>query len=222
MVTQEDLQYLPYNDQNLGRIFTRNCKENIKLFIKEFRESEFGSRLAADGLATAEHLDQILAETQSRFGRDDINMSEFTQTAKSMWMNGDLEPERQPVDEAPAEPQLTVSQKVWQEFRIYTDSHSVQECKNRARVDENYRSFLNKNLQREMAGTAVGDAVENLLDRPKPSAKKVSEDVRMFAEDYRRMSTAQLRSLLSPASVGAEVASHYRSLYDQAIAAGLV
>jgi hypothetical protein len=66
MVTQEDLQYLPYNDQNLGRIFTRNCKENIKLFIKEFRESEFGSRLAADGLATAEHLDQILAETQSR------------------------------------------------------------------------------------------------------------------------------------------------------------
>jgi hypothetical protein len=220
-VTQEDLQYLPYLDRNLGRIFTRDCKPNIRLFIDEFKASDFGSRLVAEGLATPEHLDQILAETQQRFGHDDVSMSEYVRTAKSMWMNGDLEPEQQSVEEPPAEPELTASQRAWQEYRIFTESHSVAECKARARVDEGYRSFLNKNLQREMA-TGVGDAAENLLDRPKPSTKKASEDVRMFAEDYRSMSTAQLKSLLSPASVGTEVATHYQKLFDQATELGLI
>jgi hypothetical protein len=222
-VTQEDLQYLPYNDANLGRIFTRDCKANIKMFIQEFKESEFGSRLIAEGLATGEHLDQILEETQKRFGHDDVNMREFTATAKSLWMAGDLEPARPATPQAPAVKQLTASQKAWQEFRIFTDSHSVQECKNRARVDEAYRKFLNTNLQREMGGTPVGDAVVAIgttAVRQDESIRRI-EDLRAFADAYRRTSTAEVKRMSSPATnpLGHK---QYSDLLDACIAAGLV
>src|SRR6516165_8165986 len=94
--THEDLQFLPYNDRNLGRIFTKNSKENIKLFIAEFRESEFGARLVGEGLAAGAHLDQILEEAQQRFGHEEVNMQEFTATAKSLWMAGELEKKSAP------------------------------------------------------------------------------------------------------------------------------
>jgi hypothetical protein len=219
-VTQEDLQYLPYNDQNLGRIFTRDCKENIKLFIKEFRESEFGAHLVSEGLAHSDNLDTILEATQKQFGHDDVNMTEFTRVAKSLWMNGDLEPEQHAAAAVPAEPELTEPQLRWREYREFSETHSGDQCRARARVDAGYRSFMQKNREREMS--PVGDAAENLLDRTKASAKKVSDDVRQFADDYRHMSSAQLRSLLSPASSGAEAAAHYQSLYEQAIAAALI
>jgi hypothetical protein len=222
-VTQEDLMYLPYNDANLGRIFTRDCKANVKMFIREFRESEFGARLVAEGLATGTHLDQILEAAQERFGHDDVNMQEFTATAKSLWMAGDLQPEKKPAPQAPAAPQLTASQRVWQEFRIFTDSHSVQDCKARARVDEAYRKFLNTNLQREMGATQVGDAVVAVgttAVRQDESIRR-TEDLRAFADAYRRTSTAEVKRMSSPATnpLGHK---QYTDLLDACIAAGLV
>src|ERR1700693_4725066 len=102
-VTAEDLQYLPYCDRNRGRIFTADCKENIRLFIRDFRAMEFGSRLVSEGLDTGENLDAILEAAQGRFGHNDINMTEYLEAAKSLWMLGDLKPKAQPVAQAPAQ-----------------------------------------------------------------------------------------------------------------------
>lgn len=226
-VRQEDLQYLPYNDARLGRIFTVDCKANIKLFIKEFRESDFGSRLVNEGLATGDHLDQILEETQRRFGHDEVNMQEFVATAKSLWMAGDLLPKPSPAAaaaaEAPAERQLSALQRTWQEFRIYTETHSVRECKDRARVDESYRKFLNTNLQREMGnGNHVGDAVVSVGTQAvrQDRTVKITQALNDFAWAYRGMSCEEVRRKSTPAT-NPDAVSFNQSVAD-AIAAGLI
>lgn len=229
-ITLEDLQYLPYNDHNLGRIFTRNCKENIKLFIEEFRESEFGSRLVRERLAYSHNLDAILEETQKRFGHDDVNMTEYTQTAKSLWMNGDLQPEQQEV--VSVEPNVERDRlgrplspkaqqwKRWQEW-CNAPTTSMKEIRELRRTNPEFAEFF-ANQSTQERSTGVGDAAQNLLERSQNPVKKVSDEVRKFVEDYRHMSSSQLKSLLSPASVGAEAAAHYNKIYLAAIDAGLI
>jgi len=221
-VTQEDLQYLPYNDHNLGRIFTRNCRENIVLFIREFKESEFGSRLVAEGLATAETLDQILAETQRRCGHDDVNMGEYVRTAKSMWMNGDLEPEQHAAAAASAEPELTEPQLRWREYREFSETHSGDQCRARARVDAGYRSFMHKNLERELRSTPVGDAVESVgTDAVRQDRKvKITQELNDFAWEYRAMSAAEVRKN-SKVATNPNAATFNKNVAD-CIAAGLI
>jgi hypothetical protein len=216
-------EYLPYVDRNLGRVYVPGDKENTKRFIKDFRESEFGSRLVSEGLATADHLDQILSETQRRFGHDDVNMTEFTQTAKSLWMAGDLVVEQEPVPQAPPAPQLTASQRAWQEFRVFTDSHSVAECKARARADEAYRKFLHTNLERELGdGTQVGDAVVAVGTQAVRQDKsiRITQELNDFAIAYRQMSAAEVRKN-STSATNPNAADFVRNT-ELAIAAGLL
>jgi hypothetical protein len=231
-VTQEDLQYLPYRDANLGRIFTRDCKENIGLFIKEFKESEFGSRLLAEGLTTGTHLDQILEEAQRRFGRDDVNMQEFTRTAKSLWMAGDLQPETPEVASVQDEPDverdrlgrpLSGKAKQWKRWQEWCNdpNTTMKEIQELRRTNAAFAEFYANQSAQERAG-GVGDAAKNLLEMRSPMIKTVSPEVRQFADDYRHMTTEQLKKILSPAMVGAEAAAHYQQLFDQCVANGLI
>lgn len=158
-VTAEDLEFQPYYDHNHGRVLIKGVPANTKLSVKEFRESQFGAKLVEAGLAYVENLDLVLEEAQARFGKEQINMREFTAVAKSLWMLGDLKPKAQPVAQAPAPKQLSTSQLAWQEFRVFTDSHSVAECRARARQDERYQQFLHTNLVREM-NQEIGGSVE--------------------------------------------------------------
>lgn len=230
-VTQEDLECLPYNDRNEGRIFTRNCKENIKLFVKDFKESEFGSRLVAEGLATGAHLDQILEESQRRFGHDDVSMQEFTATAKSLWMAGDLEPERAPVPPAP-EPEverdrlgrpLSPKAKQWKRWQEWCNDPgtSMKEILEQRRTNSEFAEFYANQSVRERS-SGVGDAVEDLAERRIRATAQITPELRQFADDYRHMSSAQLKSILSPLMVGEEHARHFQQLFDQAVAAGLI
>lgn len=214
-VTREDLEY-----HGLEILRWDETPETAQLFVEEFFKTSVGQQILNQGLKTKTNMEAILAAAQETAGHEDVSLKEFETIARQLFLSGDLLPKAKPVDLSPAAPQLTASQKAWQEYRIFTDSHSVAECKSRAHQDEGYRKFLNTNLKREIGG-GVGDAVENALERP-TKAKEVSAEIKQFADDYRHMSTAQLKSVLSPASVGAEAAAHYNSLYQQAIAAGLI
>jgi hypothetical protein len=219
-VSNEDLQYLPYFDRNRGRIFHKDVKENTKLFISEFRETEFGSKLTSEGLAYGANLDQILEAAQERFGHDDINMTEYLEAAKSLWMLGDLKPKAQPVAQDPAPKELTEPQKRWAEYRDFSERSTSAQCSARAKVDKGYAEFMQKNYERELA-TQVGDAVVPAGTQPTRRTKKVSEEVRHFADLYRTTPTEEIRkqrnALTNPLGW-----QEFRELEDAAIAANLI
>jgi hypothetical protein len=219
-VSNEDLQYLPYFDRNRGRIFHKDVKENTKLFISEFRETEFGAKLVSEGLAYGANLDQILEAAQAQFGREEINMTEYLQVAKSLWMLGDLKPKPAPVTPVAAPKELTEPQKRWSEYRQFSERSTSAQCTARAKVDSGYASFMQKNYERELA-TPVGDAVTPAGTQPTRRTKKVSEEVRHFAELYRTTPTEEIRkqrnALTNPLGW-----QEFRELEDAAIAANLI
>jgi hypothetical protein len=221
-VTAEDFQYLPFNDAHRGRIFTRDCQENIKLFIADFKATEFGACLTSEGLAYGSNLDLILEAAQAQFEHDDVNMTEYVAVAKNLYKIGELQPKAKPVAEVPAPKQLSASQQAWSEFRQYTESHSVAECKNRARVDEGYRKFLNTNLQREMAQTPVGDGVVSIGTQATRQDRgvKITQALNDFAVEFRQMSSDEVRKRRNIAT-NPHAAEFNRSL-DLAISAGLL
>jgi hypothetical protein len=219
-VTTEDLEYLPYNDRNRGRIFTADCKENVRLFVRDFRATEFGTRLVNEGLDTGENLGTILTAAQERFSHDDVSMIEFEQVAKSLWMLGDLRRKAEPVSEAQKPKELTEPQKRWSEYRQFSERSTSAQCSARAKVDKGYAEFMQKNYERELA-TQVGDAVTPAGTQPTRRTKKVSETVRNFAELYRTTPTQDIRTqrnaLTNPLGW-----QEFRELEDAAIAAGLI
>jgi hypothetical protein len=220
-VTTEDLQYLPYNDHNRGRIFTRDCQENIRLFIKDFKATEFGARLVNEQLAYAANLDAILEAAKERFGHDDVNMTEYVQVAKSLWMLGDLKPKPAPAEQAPAPKPLSPSQQTWSEFRQWSESHTSGQCKERARTDKAFGDFYRKNLERE--NTPVGDAVVAVGTQAIRQDKsiRITDEHRSFADAYRRTSTAEVKKM-SSAATNPFGYKYYTKLLDECISAGLL
>lgn len=221
-VTAEDLQYLPYFDRNRGRIFHKDVKENTRLFIKEFRETEFGSKLTSEGLAYGENLDEILGAAWEQFGHEDVNMTEYIQAAKSLYMLGDLKPKPAPVPEDQKPKELTEPQKRWAEYRDFSERSTSAQCTARARVDSGYASFMNKNYEREVGATPVGDAVSSVGTAAIRQDKsiKITQELNDFAIAYRTMSSAEVRKN-SNLATNPNAAAFNRSL-DSAIKAGLL
>jgi hypothetical protein len=217
-ITREDLEY-----NGVEILVWDGTKQTAKLFVEEFCKTSIGQQLLEHGLKTSDNMEEILSATQEAYGHDDISLKEFESVAKRMFLNGDLHPKPKPVAPAPAAPKLSSSQLAWSEYRQFTEAHSVTECKNRARIDEAYRKFLHTNLQREIAATPVGDAVESVgttAVRQDTSIRR-TEDLREFADAYRRASTSEVKRLSSPAQnpVGHK---QYTDLLDACISAGLV
>jgi hypothetical protein len=220
-VTAEDLEHLPYNDANLGRIFTKDCKENIKLFIRDFRAGSVGGQIKEAGLDTGENLDAILEDAQTQTGHEDVNLKEYEASARRMWLIGDLKPKQKQAEEPPAPKPLTASQQAWSEYRIFSESHTSSECKARARVDAGYASFMRKNYEREMGETQVGDAVVAIgTQAVRQDKTRVTQDLREFAQAYRLAPTSEVKRLMSTATNPSF--ADYRAKLDAAIACGLL
>lgn len=221
-VTAEELELLPYRDANLGRIFTKDCKENIKLFIRDFRAGNVGSQIKEAALDTGENLDAILEDAQAQTGHEDVNLKEYEASARRMWLIGDLKPKQKPVEQPPAPKPLTASQQAWSEYRIFSETHTSAECKARARVDAGYASFVRKNLEREMGETQVGDAVVAIgTQAVRQDKTRATQNLREFAETYRRAPTSEVRKL-SSAAMNPNGYKQYQADLDAAIAAGLI
>jgi hypothetical protein len=227
-VTAEDLEHLPYLDRNLGRVFTKDCKENVRLFIKEFKETEVGAQLVNDGLAYGANLDVILEAAQAKFDREEVTLPEFTLVARQLWMIGELKKKPVapiPVDNTPRDKNgkpLTESQLRWSEYRQFSETHNSAERKARTQTDSGYREFVHTNLVREFAEQPVGDAVVAVgTQAVRQDKTKVTQELREFAQAYRLAPTSEVKKLSSPAMnpIGYEL---YRKNIDLAIAAGLL
>jgi hypothetical protein len=227
-ISAEELDLLPYRDANLGRLFTKDCKENVRLFIKEFKESEVGARLVSGGLAYGANLDAILEATQAKFDREEVTLPEFTLIARQLWMIGELKKksvEPTSIDNTPRDKNgkpLSESQLRWSEYRQFSESHSSSECRARARTDSGYRDFLHTNLVREFADQPVGDAVVAIgTQAVRQDKTRVTQDLREFAQAYRLAPTSEVKKLMS-AATNPNGFVEYRTKLDAAIAAGLL
>jgi hypothetical protein len=227
-VTAEDLEHLPYLDRNLGRVFTKDCKENVRLFIKEFKETEVGAQLVNDGLAYGANLDVILEATQAKFDREEVTLPEFTLVARQLWMIGELKKKPVapvPVDNTPRDKNgrpLSESQLRWSEYRQFSETHNSAERKARTQTDSGYREFVHTNLVREFAEQPVGDAVVAVgTQAVRQDKTRVTQELREFAQAYRLAPTSEVKKLSSPAMNpnGYEL---YRKNIDLCIAAGLI
>jgi hypothetical protein len=128
---------------------------------------------------------------------------------------------------------MTESQQRWSEYRIFSESHSMKDVRERMRIDPGYASFVVKNREREFE--SVGDSVvpqnPHLVpaeDLSQASVKEIAAkagllvpQIHEWVKTYNSTSVSQVRSLRSAASnpLGYE---QYEKSFQAAIAAGLI
>jgi hypothetical protein len=218
----DPLNALPFFDRHLGRIFTPDSPENIRRFREDFRASELGSRLKAEGLDHGDNLVLILSTAQTELDKEDVNTSEMSAIGRRLYLLGDLKPKQAPVAQAPAPKQLTEPQKRWSEYRQFSEQANMSEINRRKQSDPGFASYVRKCYEREI-DQEIGDAVVN-LNQKAPTKKNVPDDVAAYAVRFRTMSTDASRTELSPGRnpLGPAAAAEANRLFELACQYGLI
>jgi hypothetical protein len=194
---------------------------NEKVFVRAFREmTPMGQKLTEEDLLTPENMGKI--QEAADVSDEYFTMEQFIAAAKQLYLLGELK--HKPAPAEVVKETMSPSQKAWSEFRIFTDSHSVADCKARARTDEAYAKFLHTNLVREMGnGSDVQDAVMGVGTAAVGQDKTIviTNDLHKFAEEYRHTSAADVRRL-SSAALNPNGYKLYRAKWDECILAGLL
>jgi len=116
---------------------------------------------------------------------------------------------------------LSESQLRWSEYRQFSETHSSEECKNRAKVDAEYASFRRTNFEREAQQTPSTQfqiAGQALMTESKP---KITPELVTWSEEYRRTPMEKVRQLRSPL-LNPLGHKDYTQKLESALAAGLV
>jgi hypothetical protein len=228
-VTAEDLEHLPYNDANLGRIFTKDCKENIKLFIRDFRATEVGRQIKEAALDTGENLDAILEDTQTQTGHEDVSIKEYEASARRMWLIGDLKSKAA----APAEPDverdklgrpLSPKAKQWRAWETWCNDPKTKmsEIHELRRTNAGFAEFFSNQSVRERHETPVETAdFSGTMAVRLDNKVRATRELRDFAQAYRLAPTSEVKKLMS-AATNPNGFVEYRTKLDAAIAAGLL
>lgn len=213
MSIREEVDY-----SGLDALVWNGSVEAADVFVEELEKTSIGQQLLPAGLLTPTNTEKILDYARRAFGEEDPTFKQFCAAAKTLFLAGDLEPDPAPVVK-PKE--LTASQKAWQEYRIFSETHSSLECELRAKNDEGYASFRHKNLEREVANTPSSQF--KILNGKAPLTKEaIPVEVFSFAEAWKIMPIAQARALLSPAAAGAIKAARNQRIFDEACRLGLL
>lgn len=128
---------------------------------------------------------------------------------------------------------MSESQQRWSEYRQFSESHSMKDCRERARVDSGYRSFMSKNIEREFeqAGDSVVPQNPHLLlaeDPSKAALKAIAAKAGLLVPQlfewvkiYNTTPANQVRSLRSAAAnpLGYE---QYEKSFQAALEAHLI
>jgi len=113
---------------------------------------------------------------------------------------------------------LTPAQIAWSEYRIFSESNSVEVCRQRAKTDAGYGSFFRKQYERQTG--EVGDAVNNLNQRQQVSAPPAEELV-TWAAEYHRTPTEKLRQL-KRFDTNPYGAADWNRKFEACVSAGLI
>ncbi len=113
---------------------------------------------------------------------------------------------------------LTPAQIAWSEYRTFSESNTMEACRQRAKTDAGYGSFFRKQYERQTG--EVADAAENLNTKA-PQAEQIPGNVKAFADNYRTMPTAEIRRQ-SRYDTNPGAAKEFNFLRDEAIRLGLI
>lgn len=148
-----------------------------RILVQGANDAEFWGDVLAAKRGFAKRLDNpsnravALEEYGRRFGQGaEIVCSRLIEVVSDLMLAFDPRLDV-PQDEEPEEKPLTGSQKAWSEYRQWSETHSSNECRARARTDAGYAAFMRKNLEREFV-VEVGDAAVNLNANRMPTTKK--------------------------------------------------
>jgi hypothetical protein len=202
-------------------IYDETDPESTKTFADLFEKTEAGqkffSMFGADTVEAA--WDLAIAKFKKVNGDDEITLGDFTQFVNALILSGGLQ---KPAPPAPPEKKLSPSQQKWSEYRIYSEEHTMAQCKARAQQDPGYASFMHKNLEREAAEQSPTDLIN--LNANRTPATKVSPDLAHFVEDYKTMPIQKVRMLSNAGTNpgGSVGAAHWNSLFSKATELGLI
>jgi len=161
------------------------------------RESEDGQEFITKFGQVPENIEKI-AE-QIKFHGLDVSFSNLSFVYQALRNSGQFETVRLTRRGIP----LTEPQQKWADYTKFANESSSAACKELARRDPSFRSFMQKNLQREIQG--VGDSMlpnnPHLVSQGGPSDAALQNEYYVdFARRYNAMSSAQIRSARSLAA----------------------
>jgi len=188
--------------------------------VHEFLQTETGQDYKAN-YYTKERSDADLGAAielaQKKAKREQISVNELTKAfAKLMAINaiprrGESSWVKLTTPPAPPEPvveidkngrPLTPAQLQWREYRQWSDEHSVEECRQRARSDALFGTYWRNQAEQQFAATAPGDAVVPVGEPEKHTRAGVA--LSTFAQQYLKASTASLKPINGLVHLGDE------------------
>jgi hypothetical protein len=191
-----------------SRVWDPTNKDQQEIFYEDLYSTKTWERFARDFGNTAENRQSIERVLDVLYPDEEITTLRFEDAIRTGMDSGALSrrpaspvanPTPVPTDKH-GKP-LTEPQRRWSEYTKFANEHSSSECRGRARTDAGFRSFVTKNLFREMNEEGVGDAVVPLNQSASPT-KAGLKDERLvaFANAFRSMSSAEVKSRRSAAS----------------------
>jgi hypothetical protein len=189
-------------------------------FCKDFLAIPAGKKFLqiVDSTNAQQAWDEIvIAKFRKIYGNDPIVFGDLLNFVNDLLLSGALRaPEPEP------EKQLSPSQQKWSEYRIFSEEHSMAECKARAPQDPGYREFVSKNLEREAVNRA--SKMVNLNANRTATTQFVSAELERFVEDYRSMPMDKVRKLSNAGTDpdGKHAADHFNALLNKAIELGQI
>jgi hypothetical protein len=202
-------------------IYNESDPQSMKQFADEFEETEAGKKFfsmySADDVEDA--WDVAVSKYQNVNGNEPITLGDFVDFVNALILSGGLQ---KPEPPAPKEKKLSASQLAWQEYREFSETHSMVECKARAQQDSSFASFMRLNLEREAANR--NPQMVNLNANRSATTQFVSAELQRFVEDYKVMAMDKVRKLSNAGTNpgGKPGADHFNSLLNTAIGLGLV
>ena len=116
---------------------------------------------------------------------------------------------------------LSESQIRWREYRQWSETHTMDQCRARAKSDEGFGSFMHKNLTREFAAPGVLDAVTPI---GQSQGAKRTPELLEFAKKFNKEKSENLRPKGGYVVLDGQQILHkdFVKTVDAAIAAGLI
>jgi hypothetical protein len=202
-------------------VYDESQPTEAKQFCKDFLNTEVGKRFSKlyDSESAQEAWDGVIAKYRKIYGDDPITLGDLKDFVSDLLLSGGL---RAPEPPAPAEKKLSPSQQKWSEYRIYSEDHTMAQCKARAQQDAGYANFMHKNLEREAAEQSPTELIN--LNANRTPAAKVSPELARFVEDYKTMPIQKVRMLSNAGTNpgGSPGAAHWNSLFSKATELGLI
>jgi hypothetical protein len=204
-------------------IYNEQDPASQKQFADEFEQTEVGQRFF--NMQNRDSVEDAWSFAISKFrkvhGDDPIVLGDFVQFMDDLMLSGAIQA---PAPWGPKEKQLSRSQLQWKEFREFSETHSMNECRARAASDQSFSNFMHKNMEREMAENQGPELSVNLNIKGPATTQFISDQLRTFVETYRTTPTDKLRLLSNPGSnpEGPTGARKWNALFSEACEKGLI